>query len=647
MTTLRRTAPGRRGGRPASAFSACAVVAAIAVGWLTLVASLSAEERSAESAPQDISALDRDIAATIEEAATPGAVVVVVEDGEISLIKGYGYADLESGTPMSRDTLLSVGSLSKNLTSLGALRLVEEGRLRLDARLADIDPSIAPDNPWRDEHPILIAHLLEHTAGIEGSTYHEYGLNELNASPTDYARRIAPKLKVRWAPGYFFSYANPGHTLAAAAMESACACAFDDFMEREILRPIGMTRATFRQDAAAEEGLAQSYRTDGRTPSSRWRMAIRPSGSLLATADDLAALIVYYASRGATADIAPPALLERMENAETAATARAGIVEGGYALANVGFFAGKGKIFHGHGGSTDGFRTWFGYDPETRSGFAVVTNGGSDDMRFILRRKIGAYLTRNEAEVPRAPAIGGVADEVDEGWYAPVTHNMPLRSWLFRIFSAVKLQAADDRLIIEPIAPLTPSSSLIHVGEGLFRREDAPIPTVAVVENWRGERLFVNREAYEKINAGAAYGLFYGFVGGVIFSLVACVHGAIWGPMLLLDRLRDGAGARLRAALLVAGASLLGMLSIFVWRGMIAGLDVSGGFGRIGPSSIALFALSVIGPVATAVAALTLVRLSGPRLPLKIYGGAAVVFIGAAWGIAAAHGWVPLITWRA
>ncbi|MEM9170914.1 MAG: serine hydrolase domain-containing protein, partial [Pseudomonadota bacterium] len=132
---------------------------------------LSGLARAQESAPPvSLDALDREIATRIDAAATPGAVVVVVENGAVVLSKGYGFADREAGAPMTTQTLVAAGSLSKNLTSLGVLALVEQGRLSLKDPLSARAPAVEIDNPWEAEHPILIEHVLEHTAGLEGST---------------------------------------------------------------------------------------------------------------------------------------------------------------------------------------------------------------------------------------------------------------------------------------------------------------------------------------------------------------------------------------------------------------------------------------------------------------------------------------------
>ncbi|MEM9705827.1 MAG: serine hydrolase domain-containing protein [Pseudomonadota bacterium] len=605
-----------------------------------------ADAAPGEREPVSLAELEAEIAALLENAGTPGAVVAVIENGETVLSKGFGVANRATGAPMTAQTLVAAGSLSKNLTSLGALVLVDEGKLALNDRIIDRAPEVSVDNPWRAEHPILIEHLLEHTAGIEGSTYYEYGFNKPDVSPREYAQLMAGKIEVRWPPGFFYSYANPGHTLIGAAIENICDCSFDTFMAEKVFGPLSMSDATFSLTPEDEARLAQSYRVDGETPSARWLMAIRPSGSLVVTVNDLARLVTFYATRSNGPPILSPALLDRMENAEASALARAGVVEGGYSLGNFGFYADKGRIFHGHTGSTEGFRTWLGYDPEIQSGFAVVTTGGPENMRYDLMHLIGGYLTRDLQPATPLPAQPGAEGFVQPGWYSPFTHEMPLRSWMWQIFSTVKLTPDGDQLIVDSILPTAALTQLIHVGDGLFRSERQPLPRAGFVKDASGGVVFVNGLAYEPVSVWTAYGRFYFLIGALIVSGVAVIHAVVWVAMRVLGRLQGGAGVRLRAALFASGASLLGVISLFVAFGMLADLDVSATLGRISTVSLGLAALSVIGPLALVYGIFTWRLVSTEGLVFRYYSAISIVLMTGAWGLLALSGWTPLITWR-
>ncbi|MEM9879313.1 MAG: serine hydrolase domain-containing protein, partial [Pseudomonadota bacterium] len=152
-----------------------------------------------------LSELDETLSALIAEHPTPGMALVIVEDGEIVLQKGYGLRSIDPPLPMTDQTILSPGSLSKNLTALGVLRLVEQGKLDLNAPISQIAPQVKLDNPF--DTPITLAMLLEHSAGLEGSNFAEYAFSQPGFRPADYADRMAGRVTVSWPPGYFFSYA--------------------------------------------------------------------------------------------------------------------------------------------------------------------------------------------------------------------------------------------------------------------------------------------------------------------------------------------------------------------------------------------------------------------------------------------------------
>lgn len=607
---------------------------------------LGSAARGAEDGPKTLNALDAEIARMIAASPVPGAVVAIVENGEVRLAKGYGLADVDAGTPMTADTILRAGSLSKNLTSLGVLRLVGEQALALDAPLSEVAPEIVIDNPWTENYPILLSHLLEHTAGIEGSTYYEYAFSRPGVAPKTYAQMMAGKLDVAWPPGFYYSYANPGHTLAAVAMENACNCSYDDFMENEIFAPLGMTSSTFLLDRADQGRIGKSYRSDGVTESSFWLMAIRPSGSLLTTANDLGKLMRFYATRGQSAPgLVAPALLKRMETPSTSAAARQGVVDGGYGLGNFGFFAGDGHIFRGHSGATDGYKTWTGYDPVTGRGFAFIINGEDEGARAALRNLIGGYLTRDYPPADLRPSISVKDGSAYDGWYAPITHNMKLRRWLWTMNTAVHLSVQGDIVAVAPLSPTNSSYALEFMGDGLLRRPGRAIATAAFVTGPAGETVFINGGAYERVSAIRVLGTFTIFVAGLLTAAIVSMHLLLWAPMAAFGRLPQGAGRQVRAALFAAGAALLGVFALFATQSLLAPFDQLVRVGTVSFVSISMCALSVIGPAAVAFAAWRLFSVSFEHRIFRYYAAVATVVLCLAWGLLAVNGWVPLITW--
>ncbi|MEM6485024.1 MAG: serine hydrolase domain-containing protein [Pseudomonadota bacterium] len=625
-----------------------------------------------------LQSLRKDLIELLVEARAPGAVVVALERGESVLEMAWGYADLATSAPMTMDTPLAAGSLSKNLTSLAALHLVSEGKLSLQDPVVPNLPPGALMNPYSAEHPLLLEHLLEHTAGLDGSSYFEYGDNAIDSAPADYIELMAGQFRVRWPPGYFYSYANPGHTIAAAVLEKACTCSYDELLENTILPALGMTSSTLRASSIDDAQRAQSYGSDGVTPAGFWRMRIRPSGALLTTGHDLLALIAYYSQRGETAPtLVDRKLLKRMEQPQTTALARAGASAGGYGLGNFGFVAADGVLFQGHTGATDGFRTWFGYHVPSRSGFALIVNGGDENVRYPMMRRIGKYLARDMTPVP-APEPAPFQMEptnspvftselgIDErelwGWWTPFTHNMSLRAWLWEIFGSIRIgvdsgdESPIDSMQVHSVLPWIESDELIHLGSGLFRTETQPLATAGFVRGPDGEAVFTRREAYRKSSTTAVYGRALALVGGVItFPLVVLA----WIITTLLNRgTADRASTSSESynpssalgRFAMSGACLIGLFVVFVQVGLLGTINESGLLGHPGTASLTLLTLSLLGPLLLGLGVYqqTLRRSQTrfrPGAALRICEIASSVSLGLSWLSLALSGWVPLVTW--
>ncbi|MEO0613449.1 MAG: hypothetical protein AAFY83_09060, partial [Pseudomonadota bacterium] len=244
------------------------------------------------------------------------------------------------------------------------------------------------------------------------------------------------------------------------------------------------------------------------------------------------------------------------------------------------------------------------------------------------------------------PNVRGAKEKAVSGWYAPFTHDMPFRAWLWKTFGAVHISVDDEGVSVAPLSPTAGAYRMLHTGEGLFRMEDHPVPLAGFVDGPSGEKLFVFGESYAPTSAFAVLGRFIVMAGGLVFGALALVHTICWAPMRFLGRLPSGPGVRLRFGLFLSGASLIVMFGVFVSVGLLGALEDSAQFGRIGLLSLSFTVLSLIGPLGAALALYSLVSLPAGRTPLRVYGVVACLFLAAAWLYVALNGWVPFISWR-
>ena len=109
----------------------------------------------------------------------PGVSVAVLEGGRIAWTKGYGVKDVDTGEPVTPQTLFQAASISKPVAATAALRLVEEGLLDLDAPVNDyLKRWKIPDNEFTREHPVTLKHLLTHTGGLTVHGFPGYALTD-------------------------------------------------------------------------------------------------------------------------------------------------------------------------------------------------------------------------------------------------------------------------------------------------------------------------------------------------------------------------------------------------------------------------------------------------------------------------------------
>ena len=175
---------------------------------------LSAPHQQGPTDPQELEAfLDGFFAEQMEALHIPGAVFILVKDGETFFTQGYGLANLGSQRPVIPDeTLFRVGSVSKRFTDTAIMQLVEQGRLNLDDDVNEYLESFQLEENY--PRPVTIANLLTHTGGFD-----ERLTGTGVRSPSELVplgQYLADNMPPRvMPPGDTISYSNHGYALAA------------------------------------------------------------------------------------------------------------------------------------------------------------------------------------------------------------------------------------------------------------------------------------------------------------------------------------------------------------------------------------------------------------------------------------------------
>lgn len=436
------------------------------------------------AAPETLDELRARIAAVLEREGVPGVGLALVDRDGVRWAGGVGLADLASGRPVDADTQFRVASITKSVVGLGVARLVEQGRLDLERPLAELMPEVALENAWASS-PITLAHALEHTTGFDEMRYNEYFADE-GITPAE-ALAINPRSRVaRWRPGSRMSYSNPGYTLAGHAIERATGEGWEAFLEREVLRPLGMPSSRFRRTPEFADRLATGYTGRGR-PATFLPIAHGPAGALLASPRELAELVRFWLVRGEGLGIVGPDMLGRIERPGTVDHRTA---DTAYGLGNYG------DVFHpvrsrGHDGGITGFLSCYRYFPELGVGYVMLLNGTHSTRAYVeIRALLFAHLARGRRlpAPPSAPpdreAIAAAA-----GFYAFENPRVQLFGFIERAVGGMGVRPDDEGVALTRITG--EEVELVSTGDGGFRHRSHGGTSVRLTTDREGGRILV------------------------------------------------------------------------------------------------------------------------------------------------------------
>ena len=174
-----------------------------------------------------------------------GVTVTMIQGGDIVFQKGYGYADLVNNIKMDGEkTMFRVASISKLFTWVAMMQLYEEGKLSLDDEITKYLPDLQIPNHYPQK--ITIKHLMSHAAGFEDEFASLLQNTPSSMRPLVEVLKKEMPSQVR-PPATYSSYSNHGTGMAAHIVENITKMNFYDYVEQEILTPLGMNHSTFRQ----------------------------------------------------------------------------------------------------------------------------------------------------------------------------------------------------------------------------------------------------------------------------------------------------------------------------------------------------------------------------------------------------------------
>lgn len=285
----------------------------------------------------------------------PGATVAVINDFEVDYVETHGVMSRATGEEVTGATLFQAASLSKGVSSVAVLTLMQDGILSIDAPIAEfLETWQLPDNALQENEPVTLRRLMSHTAGTTVSGFRGYRYTEpvptlvqiLDGAPPANSAPIVVDL----VPGSRFRYSGGGYEVMEQAVRDVTGVRYPDMIRQRVLLPVGMVSSTYEQPLPGflRDHAASGYYADGvAVPGGHHIYVEMAAGGLWTTAEDVARFLIELqrALRGETGRVLTP------ENARLLLTE----VKRDYAL-GFDLWLINGQRYFGHSGANDGFR---------------------------------------------------------------------------------------------------------------------------------------------------------------------------------------------------------------------------------------------------------------------------------------------------
>jgi CubicO group peptidase (beta-lactamase class C family) len=231
---------------------------------------------------------------------TPGISVAVINNGRVEWAKGYGVLEAGSKNPVTTETLFQAGSISKAVTAVAVMRLVEQGKLNLDE---DVNKKLVswkvPENEFTGNKKVTLRGLLSHTAGVNVPSFIGY----LSGEPVPTLLQVldgvkpakTPPIRVDSVPGSGFRYSGGGYTIVQQLLIDVEKKPFPDLMRELVFKPLKMKHSTFEQSLPKDliTTAAAGHNSKGEKPPGRWRfLPEMAAAGMWSTPTDLALLAI-------------------------------------------------------------------------------------------------------------------------------------------------------------------------------------------------------------------------------------------------------------------------------------------------------------------------------------------------------------------
>ena len=254
-----------------------------------------------------------------------GLMLGITTKDSVIFSGGFGYADLDTKRAVDESTLFRMGSITKMFVSLAIMKLVNEGKLKLDDELKKIVPEVPFRNKWESTNPVRIVHLLEHTSAFDDIKLNRmYSLDTNENTGIDMMLIHKNSMVCRWKPGERFAYSNPNYAILGYIIEKLSGKSYSQYLTENILTPLGMMNSNFNlRSRFSQKDVREYIVKNGKIiPVRSVTLLSGPPGALWSGAGDMVRFVQLFLRNGAP--LFSPNTITEIETAHSSLAARSG-----------------------------------------------------------------------------------------------------------------------------------------------------------------------------------------------------------------------------------------------------------------------------------------------------------------------------------
>ena len=458
--------------------------------------------------------LDSIAGAEVRANRSVGIVAAAFEGNEKLLLEAYGKADVEGNAPMTVGTMIPIGSVAKQFTAVAILQLRDQGKLSLDDDVTKWLPELNTGG-----NRVTLRHLLAHTAGIvDLAEMQELRTAQLMRNPSltrDSVYKVISRYPPAFPAGTMESYSNTGYWLLGRIIEKASGVTYEEYIEKRIFAPLGMSRSMYCNDSKQVPNRANGYAirngATSRVPDIV-HTGTYAAGAICSTAGDM---ITWLQALHGGRVLSPKSYAELIAPAKlTDGTSLR------YGMGTTVAEDSHGLRYLGHGGGGFGFSSQARWYPEAQLAIVVLTNSEPDAITMTTEAVAAAVLPPPRAAGQftgdpsplvgkyKGPAHGGdmvvVVTQVPQGVRFSINGQPPetlpwIESWTFRrrdellSFRAgttsnraaeLRFDTGGDHFILKPVpATVATMAAPLTAFEGTYEGQQPGATVRVAVEN--------------------------------------------------------------------------------------------------------------------------------------------------------------------